>query len=265
MFTRTTDLSSSLLTALNQSDLVASARTVTKANAVNDNGSGATPRASPLVIGHCRAKTAKAEKVNSVKLLRATFSRLARSFSYSRSGVLLSSAYCSLPTCLLASAIKMPVRPRAADIQPNEGLLNSNIEPSSPIANTNPAAASADREIIFQPKLALNLANTNETAATITRSRVQNQAGAVSQVNDGEEISPVTRIANINMADENVAMKLANITENFLPQKANAPVISATTEVTPRKPSSGKVFRLVETKMLPAITMIALAPIINHC
>ena len=174
-------------------------------------------------------------------------------------------ANCILPISLLTSAIKIPVKPRAADIQPNEGFRNSNIEPSSPIANTSPAAARAANEISFQPKLALNLAKTNEATATIERLRVQNHAGAVSQVNVSEKISPVTKIANINIADENVAMKFANITENFLPQKATAPVTKATTEVTPKNPSSERVLRLVDTKMLPAITMIAAAPIINHC
>ena len=93
---------------------------------------------------------------------------------------------------------------------------------------------------------------------------VHHQAGAVSQVN-GLKISPTIRIENINMADENVAMKFANITENFLPHKARTPVTAPMPKVTPRNSSEVSLFKLVETKAAPAITMIALAPIINHC
>ena len=71
------------MTALNQSLLVTKARTVTSANAENETGSGATPIARPLVIGHCKARMAKSPKLNSVKFFRAIFSRFARSNSYS--------------------------------------------------------------------------------------------------------------------------------------------------------------------------------------
>ena len=81
LFTRLTELSSSLLTALNQIDLVAKARIVTAANAENETGSGATPNVRPLVIGHWSAKIANAEEVKNVRVFSATFSRLARSFS----------------------------------------------------------------------------------------------------------------------------------------------------------------------------------------
>ena len=168
-------------------------------------------------------------------------------------------------TRLLARATRTAPRVAVEQNQANESEPISNLFTSSPNMNTSAEAPRPAKEIIFQPKFDLNLASTNETSETTKRFAVQYQAGAVSQVKVGLEISPATRIANINMAEENVAMKFANMTENFLPQKAKIAVPIPTPRVTARNPSSLTVLRFVETNMLPATTMIALAPMINHC
>ena len=164
-----------------------------------------------------------------------------------------------------STPIRTPPSVVAAENQANEPEPIPNLSTRSPNVKTNAEAAKAAIEMIFQPKFALNRASTNETIDTTKRLSVQYQAGAVSQVNDSLRISPATRMENINIAEANVAMKLASMTENFLPQKAKIAVPIPTPSVTPRNPSSGNVSRFVETNMLPAITMIALAPIINHC
>ena len=72
-------------------------------------------------------------------------------------------------------------------------------------------------------------------------------------------------IENICIADEKVAMKFTSMTENLRPQKAKNPVTAPTPRVTIKNCSDFSVEIFVDTKALPAITVIALAPITNHC